>query len=73
MITGVDLVELQLRVAAGEKFSLSQDDIKIRGHSFESRIYAEEPRKNFLPGSGRISLLIEPPNVYDKGMFLFEY
>ena len=43
MITGVDLVELQLRAAAGERLPFTQDDLNINGHSFEARIYAEDP------------------------------
>lgn len=45
MITGQDLVELQLRVAAGETLPLTQEDIKLTGHSFEARIYAEDPER----------------------------
>ena len=43
MITGVDLVELQLRAAAGERLPFTQEDLEIKGHSFEARIYAEDP------------------------------
>ncbi|KAJ0032813.1 hypothetical protein NQD34_002894 [Periophthalmus magnuspinnatus] len=52
MITGTDLVEWQLRVAAGERLQLLQDDIILKGHSFEARIYAEDPDNDFLPGAG---------------------
>ena len=55
MITGVDLVELMIRVAAGEKLPFTQDDIKLRGWSVEARIYAEEPTRNFLPSTGRVT------------------
>ena len=48
MITGQDLVEWQLRVAAGESLPLTQDDIKLIGHSFEARIYAEDPERCVL-------------------------
>ncbi|KAI4898873.1 hypothetical protein NFI96_012678 [Prochilodus magdalenae] len=60
MITGTDLVEWQLRVAAGEKLPLSQDDILLRGHSFEARIYAEDPNNDFLPGAGHLQHLSTP-------------
>jgi len=51
-ITGLDLVEWQLRVAAGEPLPLAQDEIPLNGHAFEARIYAEDPTKNFLPAPG---------------------
>jgi 3-methylcrotonyl-CoA carboxylase alpha subunit len=54
MITGVDLVEWQLRVAFGEKLPLSQDEIALDGHAIEARVYAENPAKNFMPSVGRI-------------------
>lgn len=60
MITGTDLVEWQLRVAAGEKLPLSQEEIMLRGHSFEARIYAEDPNNNFLPGAGPLLHLSTP-------------
>uniref|UniRef100_A0AAR2KDP8 Methylcrotonoyl-CoA carboxylase subunit alpha, mitochondrial n=1 Tax=Pygocentrus nattereri TaxID=42514 RepID=A0AAR2KDP8_PYGNA len=60
MITGTDLVEWQLRVAAGEKLPLSQSDIVLRGHSFEARIYAEDPSNDFLPGAGHLRHLSTP-------------
>ncbi|MBI3953380.1 MAG: acetyl-CoA carboxylase biotin carboxylase subunit [Chloroflexi bacterium] len=58
-ITGVDLVEQQLRVAAGESLNLRQEDIRTQGHALECRIYAEDP-KSFLPSPGRIVKLVEP-------------
>jgi acetyl-CoA carboxylase, biotin carboxylase subunit len=60
LITGLDLVHLQLRIAAGEKLPFKQDDVKIRGHAIECRIYAEDPDNNFFPSPGRISLLLQP-------------
>ncbi|MGB5707272.1 MAG: acetyl/propionyl/methylcrotonyl-CoA carboxylase subunit alpha [Arenicellales bacterium] len=60
MITGFDLVELMIRVAAGEKLSISQEDVGINGWSIESRIYAESPFRNFLPSTGRL-VKYQPP------------
>uniref|UniRef100_A0AAQ5ZAE8 Methylcrotonoyl-CoA carboxylase subunit alpha, mitochondrial n=1 Tax=Amphiprion ocellaris TaxID=80972 RepID=A0AAQ5ZAE8_AMPOC len=60
MITGTDLVEWQLRVAAGERLPLLQDDIILSGHSFEARIYAEDPNNDFLPGAGPLLHLSTP-------------
>src|SRR5207244_246849 len=54
LITGVDLVEWQLRVAFGEPLPLTQDQIKLNGHAIEARVYAENPTKNFMPSVGRI-------------------
>ena len=61
MITGLDLVEWQLRVAAGEPLPLRQDQLAIDGHSIEARIYAEDPDKGFLPSTGRLVHLAPPP------------
>ncbi|MCU0838433.1 MAG: acetyl/propionyl/methylcrotonyl-CoA carboxylase subunit alpha [Rhodospirillales bacterium] len=52
MVTGIDLVEWQLRVAAGEPLPLAADDLAIHGHAFEARIYAEDPGREFLPAAG---------------------
>jgi 3-methylcrotonyl-CoA carboxylase alpha subunit len=54
LITGIDLVEWQLRVAFGEKLPLAQDQIRLNGHAIEARVYAENPHKNFMPSVGRI-------------------
>ena len=54
LITGIDLVEWQLRVAFGEKLPLAQDQITLNGHAIEARVYAENPHKNFMPSVGRI-------------------
>jgi acetyl-CoA carboxylase biotin carboxylase subunit len=59
-ITGIDLVRQQILVAMGEKLDLKQDDIVIRGHSFEARINAEDPFRQFLPALGRINRYIPP-------------
>ncbi|KAK7818633.1 hypothetical protein U0070_001608 [Myodes glareolus] len=60
MITGTDLVEWQFRIAAGEKIPLSQEEIPLRGHAFEARIYAEDPDNNFMPGAGPLVHLSTP-------------
>jgi 3-methylcrotonyl-CoA carboxylase alpha subunit len=61
MITGLDLVEWQLRVAGGEPLPLAQEQLSIRGHALEARIYAEDPGKGFLPSTGRLVHLAPPP------------
>ena len=60
MITGLDLVEWQLRVASGERLPLTQEQIPLRGHAIEVRIYAEEPDKGFLPSIGTLAHLRKP-------------
>jgi 3-methylcrotonyl-CoA carboxylase alpha subunit len=60
MITGQDLVEWQLRVACGERLPLTQDEIAINGHAFESRLYAEDPSKDFMPQTGRVHYFSYP-------------
>lgn len=54
MITGIDLVKEQIKVARGEKLSFTQNDLKIQGHSLEVRVYAEDPTNNFLPDIGKL-------------------
>ncbi|BFD46428.1 MAG: acetyl/propionyl/methylcrotonyl-CoA carboxylase subunit alpha [Rickettsia endosymbiont of Sergentomyia squamirostris] len=61
LITGIDIVEEMIKIAAGEKLSFSQEDIKLKGHAFESRICAENPMRGFLSSSGRITEYVEPP------------
>ena len=60
LITGLDLVEWQLRVASGEALPLAQEQLQIRGHALEARIYAEDPDKGFLPSTGKL-LHLAPP------------
>ncbi|WP_165216518.1 acetyl-CoA carboxylase biotin carboxylase subunit [Affinirhizobium pseudoryzae] len=55
LVTGIDLVEQMIRVASGEKLALTQDDVKLNGWAIESRLYAEDPFRNFLPSIGRLS------------------
>ena len=63
MITGVDLIKEQIRVAAGEKLSFSQEDLQCTGHAIECRINAENPDKNFMPNPGKIKTLFTPGGV----------
>jgi len=66
LITGIDLVEQMIRVAAGEKLSLSQDDISINGWAMESRLYAEDPYRGFLPSIGRLTRYRPPEEVAEN-------
>ena len=75
MITGIDLVKEQIRVARGEKLSFTQDDLKINGHALEVRVYAEDPANNFLPDIGKLVTYRRPmgPGVrvddgFEEGM-----
>lgn len=72
LVTGVDLVKQQIKIASGEKLSLVQKDIKQRGHAIECRIYAEDPENNFFPSSGKILFMKEPrgPGIrHDCGIY----
>src|ERR1041384_572606 len=65
LITGLDLVELMLRVASGEKLPIAQSDIGINGWAIESRLYAEDPYRNFLPSTGRLTHYAPPAEVVE--------
>jgi acetyl-CoA carboxylase biotin carboxylase subunit len=72
LTTGLDLVHLQIRIAAGERLPFKQEDVRLRGHAIECRIYAEDPDNNFFPSPGKISLLLLPsgPGIRrDSGMY----
>jgi len=72
LTTGVDLVRQQILIASGADLSLRQDDLQQRGHAVECRIYAEDPKTNFLPSPGRIAFLREPkgPGIrFDSGIY----
>ena len=72
LITGLDLVHLQIHIANGEKLPFKQEDVKIRGHAIECRIYAEDPDNHYMPSPGKITLLLLPsgPGIRrDSGMY----
>jgi acetyl-CoA carboxylase, biotin carboxylase subunit len=72
LVTGLDLVHLQIRIAAGQPLPFSQPDVTIRGHAIECRIYAEDPDNNYFPSPGKITLLLAPsgPGIRrDSGMY----
>ncbi|MDX1891476.1 acetyl/propionyl/methylcrotonyl-CoA carboxylase subunit alpha [Mycolicibacterium sp. 050158] len=72
MVTGVDLVEWQVRIAAGEKLSLAQDDVVLTGHAVEARVYAEDPARGFLPTGGDVLAVHEPRGAgirVDSGLY----
>ncbi|WP_433591913.1 acetyl-CoA carboxylase biotin carboxylase subunit [Nocardia sp. CA-145437] len=71
LVTGVDLVECQVRIAAGQKLSAAQEDVRLTGHAIEARVYAEDPGRDFLPTGGTVLALSEPegPGVrVDSGL-----
>src|SRR6185295_17352429 len=70
LVTGVDLVELQVRIASGEKLPMAQDDITMSGHAIEARVYAEDPSHDFLPTGGTVLDLVEPGSArVDSGIY----
>jgi acetyl-CoA carboxylase biotin carboxylase subunit len=72
LITGLDLVNLQIRIAAGEKLPFTQEAVAIRGHAVECRIYAEDPDNNYFPSPGKIAMLEAPagPGIrLDSGVY----
>jgi len=68
LITGIDLVEQMIRVAAGEKLALKQSDVKLSGWAVESRLYAEDPYRNFLPSTGRLVKYRPPAETSIEGV-----
>jgi propionyl-CoA carboxylase alpha chain len=60
LVTGYDLVELMIRIAAGEKLQLTQKDVKLTGSAIEARLYAEDPKRNFMPSIGRLTRYLPP-------------
>jgi acetyl/propionyl-CoA carboxylase alpha subunit len=80
MITGIDLVEEQIKIARGEKLEFTQDDLSINGHSLELRVYAEDPLNDFLPSTGTLAKYIPPQGEgvrvddgYEEGMTIPVY
>jgi acetyl-CoA carboxylase biotin carboxylase subunit len=72
LVTGLDLVQLQIRIASGERLPFTQEQIRLRGHAMECRIYAEDPEKDYFPSPGRITDLAEPsgPGIrLDSGIY----
>ena len=67
LVTGIDLVEQMIRVAAGEKLAFGQDDVRLDGWAIESRLYAEDPYRNFLPSIGRLTRYRPPAEERDAG------
>ena len=68
LVTGIDLVEQMIRSAAGEKLALKQSDVKLNGWAVETRIYAEDPYRNFLPSTGRLTRYRPPPERVADGV-----
>jgi propionyl-CoA carboxylase alpha chain len=70
LVTGVDIVEQMIRIAAGESLSIKQADVHLRGAAIESRIYAEDPTRNFLPSTGRLTTYRPPAEGHRDGVTL---
>ena len=66
MVTSIDLIKAQIRVARGEPLSFTQDDVKMRGHAIECRINAEDPDRNFVPSAGRIETYVPPGGPWTR-------
>jgi len=72
LVSGLDLVQLQIRIAAGEKLPFTQRDVELRGHAIECRVYAEDPANDYFPSPGEITVLSEPsgPGIrVDSGIY----
>jgi len=68
LVTGIDLVEQMIRIAAGEKLKLKQTDVKLTGWAVEARVYAEDPTRNFLPSTGRLTTYRPPEEKDENGI-----
>ncbi len=75
LITGIDLVKEQIKIAEGQKLSFSQDDLSVNGHALEVRVYAEDPANNFLPDTGNLQTYLRPQGAgvrvddgYEEGL-----
>jgi acetyl-CoA carboxylase biotin carboxylase subunit len=66
MITGVDLIQEQIRVAAGEPLSISQDDLRVQGHAMECRVNAEDPDRDFAPAAGKLDVYVPPGGPWTR-------
>jgi acetyl-CoA carboxylase, biotin carboxylase subunit len=66
MITGVDLIQEQIRVAAGERLSVSQDDLRVTGHAMECRVNAEDPDRDFAPAAGKLDVYVAPGGPWTR-------
>jgi len=73
MITGIDIVRTQIKLALGKKLSFTQDDVKLRGHAIEMRINAEDPQNNFMPEAGKTVSLYRSPGGYGVRLDGFVY